>query len=143
MFLKICASDVTEATVKGRHGDKSPAMDFRGLLGNKARGFILQLQNTTSRAVIRQVPNSNSDHTFSKQLQVLYTDVMHWDELINFMETSCGPKRPYWLTVISKSSLSQEELDEVYTVESVQVKTKTQFETRFARNEGCNWDGYC
>jgi len=48
------------------------------------------------------------------QLQVSYTDVKHWEELIDFIEKNCGPKEPYCLTELYKGNLMQEELDEEY-----------------------------
>jgi hypothetical protein len=48
------------------------------------------------------------------QLQASYTDVRHWEELIDFIEQNCSPKEPYSLTAIYKCNLTQEELDEEY-----------------------------
>jgi hypothetical protein len=48
------------------------------------------------------------------QLQASYTDVRHWEELIDFIEKNCGPKEPYCLTALYKCNLTQEELDEEY-----------------------------
>jgi len=64
--------------------------------------------------VIHRVPNSNNDLTSSMQLQGSYTDVRHWEELIDFIEKNCGPKEPYCLTALDKYNLTQEELDEEY-----------------------------
>jgi len=63
---------------------------------------------------IRRVPNGNNGQTSSNQLQALYTDVRHWEELIDFIEQNCSPKEPYCLTAIYKCNLKQEELDEEY-----------------------------
>jgi hypothetical protein len=64
--------------------------------------------------VIRRVPNVNNDPTFSMQLQASYTDVRHWEELINFIEKEFGLKKPYCLTALYKCNLMQEQLDEEY-----------------------------
>jgi len=40
------------------------------------------------------VLNRNNDQTASMQLQALYTDVMHWDEMIDFIKENCDPKEP-------------------------------------------------
>jgi hypothetical protein len=60
------------------------------------------------------VPNGNNDPTSRLQFQASYTDVRHWEELIDFTENYCGPKEPYCLTALYKCSLTQEELDEEY-----------------------------
>jgi len=60
------------------------------------------------------VPHSNTHHTCSNQLQASYTDVSHWEELINFNETNCCLKEPYCLTAIDKCNLTPEELNEQY-----------------------------
>jgi len=62
--------------------------------------------------VIRRVPNGDNDRTSSMQLQASYTDVRHWEELIDFIEQNCSPKEPYSLTAIYKCNLTQDELDE-------------------------------
>ena len=64
--------------------------------------------------VIRQVPNGNNDQTSRMQLQALYTDVRHWEEVIDFIEQNCCPKEPYHLTALYICNLTQEELDEEY-----------------------------
>jgi len=64
--------------------------------------------------VIRREPNGNNDQTSSMQLQALYTDVRHWEELIEFIKQNCSPKEPFCLTAIYKCNLRQNELDEEY-----------------------------
>jgi len=64
--------------------------------------------------VIRRVPNGNNYPTSIMQFQAPYTDVRHWEELIDFIEKNCGPKELYCLTALYKSNLTQEELDEEY-----------------------------
>jgi hypothetical protein len=114
MFLKKCASEVREARKKGRRGNKRPATDLGERAGKKARGNVPELPNSTFMVVIRRVPNGNNDPTSSMQFQASYTDVRHWEELIDFIEKNCGPKEPYCLTALYKCNLTQEELDEEY-----------------------------
>jgi hypothetical protein len=47
-------------------------------------------------------------------LQASYTDVRHWEELIDFIEHNCSPKEPYSPPAIYKCNLTQKELDEEY-----------------------------
>jgi len=60
------------------------------------------------------VPKGNNDQTFSNQLQASYTDVRHWEELIDFIEHNRSPKEPYCVTVIYMCNITQEEFDEKY-----------------------------
>ena len=112
MFPKNCASKVREARNKGRRGNKRLATDLGERARNTARGNVPVLPNTTFLVVICQVPNCNNDPTSSMQLQASYTDVKHWEELIDFIEKNCGPKEPYCLTALFECNLTQEDLDE-------------------------------
>jgi len=94
-FLKKCASEVREARKKGRRGNKRSAKDLGERAGKKARGNVPELPNTTFMVVIRRVPNCNNDPTSSLQLQASYTDVRHWEELIDFIKKNCGLKECY------------------------------------------------
>jgi len=114
IFLKKCASEVREARKKGRWGNKRLLTDLGERAGKKVRGNVTELPNTTFMVVICSVPNGNNDLTFSMQLQASYTDVRHWEELIDFIEKNSGPKEPYCVTVIYKFNLTQEELDQEY-----------------------------
>jgi len=114
MFLKTCASGVREARKKGRRGNKRPVTDLGERAGKKVRGNVPELPNETFMVVIRRMPNGNNDPTSSMQFQASYTDVRHWEELIDFIENNCGPKEPYCLTALYKCNLTQEELDEEY-----------------------------
>jgi len=49
-----------------------------------------------------------------KQLLALYTDVRHWDELVEFMDENGGPKEPYILTSMFKCILEQDRMDKEY-----------------------------
>jgi len=112
IFLKKCASEVGEARKKGRQGNKQPATDLGELVGKQERGNVRGLPNTTFMVEIRRVPNGNNDPTSSMQLPALYTDVKHWEELIDFIEKNCGPKEPYCLTALYLCNLTPEELDD-------------------------------
>jgi len=114
MFLKKYASEVRESRKKGRRGNKLPATDFGEHAGNKARGNLAVLPNTPFMVVIHRVPMGINDQTSSMQLQALYTDVRHWEELIDFIEQNCSPKMSHCLTAIYKCNLMQEESDEEY-----------------------------
>jgi hypothetical protein len=49
-----------------------------------------------------------------KQIQAPYTDVMHWEELIDFIDKNADPKEPYSMTSLFKFTLEQAELEEQY-----------------------------
>jgi hypothetical protein len=49
-----------------------------------------------------------------KQLQASYTDVRHWEELVDFIDKNGGPKEPYAPKLMFKWSLVQDELEEEY-----------------------------
>jgi hypothetical protein len=100
MFLKTCASEVRESRRKGRRGNNRPATDLGERAGKKARGNVPELPNSTFMDVIRRVPNGNYDPTSSMQFQASYTDVRHWEELIDFNQKNCGPKERYCLTAL-------------------------------------------
>jgi len=111
MILKKWASKVREARKKGRQGNKRPGTDLDQCAGKNARSNLPELPNTTFLIVIRRVPNGNNDQTSSNQLQASYTDVSHWENLIDFIEENCSPKEPYCLTAIYSCNLTQYELD--------------------------------
>jgi len=114
MIFKKCESKAREARNKIRRGNKRPATDFGEHAGKTARGNLPELPNTTFMVVIRRVPNGNKDQTCSMELQASYTDVRHWEELIDFIKQNCSLKEPFCLTVIYKCNLTQEELEEEY-----------------------------
>jgi hypothetical protein len=64
--------------------------------------------------VIRRVQNGNNDPKSSMQFHTSYTDVRHWEELIDFIEQNCSPKEPYSLTALYKCNMAQDKLDEEY-----------------------------
>ena len=109
MSLQKSASEVREASKNGRRGNKRPAMDLGERACNQVPGNVPVLPNTTFMVVIHRVPNGNNDPTSSMQLQASYTDVKHWEELIDFIERNCGPKELYCLTALYKCNLTQDE----------------------------------
>jgi len=49
-----------------------------------------------------------------KQLQALYTDVRHWEELVGFIDKYSGLKEPCIFTSILKCTLERDKLEEEY-----------------------------
>ena len=88
-----------------------PVTDLGDRVGKKARGYLPELLNTTFMVVILRMPNGKNDQTSSMKLQASYTDVRHWEELIDFIEQNCSPKEPYSPTAIYQCIIRQEELD--------------------------------
>jgi len=64
--------------------------------------------------VICWVSNCKNIVLFSKQLQASYTDVKHWEELVDFITTNGGPKEPYILILMFKCTSEENKLDEEY-----------------------------
>jgi hypothetical protein len=114
MFLKNWGSEVWQARKKGRRGNKQSATDLGERMGNKARSIVSGLPSTTFMVVIHRVPNGKDDKTSCMQVQASYTDVRHWEELIDFIEKMSGAKEPYCMTALYRCNLMQEELDEKY-----------------------------
>jgi len=83
-------------------------------VGIKVRGNLPELRNTTFMVVIHWMPDGNKAQTSSNHLQVSYTDVRQWEELLDFIKQKCSPKEPYCLTAIYKCTLTREGLDEEY-----------------------------
>ena len=73
--------------------------------GNKVRSTLPELPNTLFIVVICWVSNGKDMVLAPKQLQASYTDVRHWEELIDFINKNGGPKEPYILTSKLKSTL--------------------------------------
>jgi len=97
---------------QGKRGDKRPVTELGENAGKKARGNFRELPNGTFMVGIRQVLSGNNDQTSSMQLLVSYTDVRHWEEMIDSIAQNCGPKKSYSLTAICICNLTQEELGE-------------------------------
>jgi len=64
--------------------------------------------------VICWVSNGKDMVLAPKQLQALYTDVRHWEELIDFIDRNGGPKEPYIMTSMFQCTLEQAKLEEEY-----------------------------
>ena len=73
-----------------------------------------KLPNTTFMVVISWVSNGKDMVLAPKQLQASYTDVRHWEELIDFIDKNGGPKEPYIMTSMFKGTLEQDKLEEEY-----------------------------
>ena len=112
MFLKKCASEIREARKKGRRGNKRPATDLGERPGKKARSNLRELPNTTFTVMISWVSNGKDMVLAPKQLQASYTDVRHWEELVDFIDKNGGPKEPYVLKSMFKCTLEKHELEE-------------------------------
>ena len=109
-----CAREIREVRKKRRRGNKRPATDLGECTSNKARSNLPELPNTTFMVVICRVSNGNDIVLSPNQLQAAYTDVRHWDELIDFIIKNGRPTEPYILTSKFKCTLEQAELDEEY-----------------------------
>jgi len=64
--------------------------------------------------VICQMSNGNDNVLSPNQLQAAYTDVRHWEELIDFINKDGRPTEPYILASKFKCTLEQAELHEKY-----------------------------
>jgi len=62
--------------------------------------------------MIHWVLNGKNMVVAPKQLQASYTDVRHWEELVDFIEKNGGPKEPYIIKSMFKCTLKQDELEE-------------------------------
>jgi len=89
-------------------------MEFGERVGQKARCNLPELPNTTFTVMIHWVSNGKDMVLAPTQLQALYTDVRHWEQLVDFINKNGGPKEPYILTSMFKCTLEQDELEEEY-----------------------------
>ena len=64
--------------------------------------------------VICRVSNGNNIILSPKHLQAAYTDVRHWEELIDFINKRGRPKKPFILSSRYNCSLEQDEMDNEY-----------------------------
>ena len=97
-FSKKCASEIREERKRGRRGNKRPAMDVGEHASKNARSNLTELPITRFMVVISWVSNGKDMVLAPKQLQASYTDVRHWEELIDFINKKGGPKEPYSMT---------------------------------------------
>jgi len=114
MVLKECASEIREARKKAKRGNKQPATDLGECASKQARSTLPELSNTTFMVVICCMSNGNDIVLSPNQLRAVYTDVRHWDELIDFINRNGRPTDPYILTSKFKCTLEHAELDEEY-----------------------------
>ena len=109
-----CASEIRKARKKGCRGNKRPATDLGERVGKMVRSNLPEMPNTTFTVMIHWVSNGKDMVLAPKQLQALYTDVRHWEELVDFIDKNSGLKEPYILTSMFKCTLEQDELEEKY-----------------------------
>jgi len=108
MHSKQPASVVRQARKKARRGNKRQAIHLAERVGKQTTSNLPELPNTTFMVVIRRVLNVNNNQTSRNRLQALYTDVRHWEELIDSIERNCSPKQPYCPTALSMCNVMQE-----------------------------------
>jgi len=68
--------------------DQQPIMDI-----SQCKQWLINLVvlwNWTFRVVICWVQNDNDIDMFCQQLYLLYTDVRHWEELVNSIDRKIG-----------------------------------------------------
>jgi len=99
---------------KGRRGNKPPATHLGEHAGTTARSKLTELPNTTFSVMIHWVSNGKDMVPAPKQLQASYTDVRHWEELVDFVDKNGGLKEPHILRSMFKCTLEQDELEEEY-----------------------------
>ena len=98
LFLKKWASKLREARENGRRGNKRLATDLGERSGSKVSSNRRELPNPKFTVMIHWVSNGKDMVLAPKHLQALYTDVRHWEELVDFIDKNGGPKEPYILT---------------------------------------------
>jgi hypothetical protein len=113
-FLKKCGSEIREVTKMGRRGNTRPRTDFGWCAGKMARSNLPELPNTTFTVEIHRASYGKDMVLAPKQLHASYTDVTHWQELVDFVNKYRGPKELYILRSMIKCTLEQYELEEEY-----------------------------
>lgn len=78
------------------------------------RSNLLKLHHTQFIVVIHWVLNVKEIYISSKQLHMIYTDVRHWEELIDFIHSNARMIEPYIQTLMCKCTLEQDNLDDEY-----------------------------
>jgi len=114
MFGKKCASEIREARKMGRRCNKRPATDLRERASKQAKSNLPEMRNTTFMVVICWVSNGNDIVLSPNQLQAAYTNVRHWEELIDLINNTGCPTEPYIPISKFKCTLEQAEFDEEY-----------------------------
>ena len=114
MFLDEIAGEIPKARKNGWRANKRLATDLGERAGKPVRSNLPELPNTTFTVMIHWVSNGNDIVQAPTQLQASYTDVRHWEVLVDFINKNSGPKEPYILTSMFKCTLDKEELEEEY-----------------------------
>ena len=114
MVLKNCASEIRESRKKGRQGNLRPATDLGEHMCRKGRSNPPALPDTMFTIMICWVSNSKDTVQAPEQLQPLYINMRHWEELVDFIDKNCSPKESYILTAMFKCTLEQDKVEEEY-----------------------------
>jgi len=109
MFLKKCSSDIREERKKVRRGSKSPGIDLGMRASKQATSTLPELPNSAFMDAFGSVSNRKDMVLTPKWLQASYTDLRHWEELIDFIDENRGPKEPYIMTSMLKCTSEQAE----------------------------------
>lgn len=114
MNLKKCASKIWKARKQGRQGNKRPVTVVGEYTRRNMSGNLPELPHIRFHIVIGQLSNPYDIVQFPNQLPTLYTNVKHWEELIDFIHNNGGQKEVYTLTLMFKFSVTQDKLNEYY-----------------------------
>jgi len=114
LYLNKCASDIWDGRNHWRQGKKQPLTDLGEHTGKKARCNLPELPTITFMIVICWVSNGNHTVLSPKQPEARYTDIRHWEWLLDFGEKNWDPNKPYIPTSIVRCTFEQNELDETY-----------------------------
>jgi len=114
MILKQCANEIEMARKKGRRCNQPPASDLCDHASNMQEVISLICTIQTFTVVIRSESNSKDMGLAPKQLHASYSDVRHWEELIEFIDNNGGLKEPYIIIVMLKCTMEQADLEEEY-----------------------------
>jgi hypothetical protein len=106
--------EIPEARKQGRWGKLRSATDLGESASKKATSNLPELPNTTCMVVICWMSNGKDIILSPNELQATYTDVIHQEELINFINNNGHRKEPYTLLTRSKCTLEKNKLVEEY-----------------------------
>jgi hypothetical protein len=109
--VKKCANEFRVERKNGRRGNKRHMTDLGQYSSKRPSSILPELQNTRFTIVIHWVSHGKHIVLASNQLQALYTDTRHCEELIDFIDTNGGLKEPYNITSMFKCTMEQDELD--------------------------------
>jgi hypothetical protein len=99
---------------KGKAWQQATRNGFGRAGEQRARSNLPALPNTMFIVVICQVSNGNDVVLSPNQLKPVYTNVRHWEELIDFLDKNGRPKEPYTLTSRFKCTLEKYQLQQEY-----------------------------